>query len=173
MKVLIVKVSALGDIVHALPVLAHLHAVQPGISVDWLVENSFAPLLKNHPLLRKVVHLDTRGWRRQGSMAAIKGSWMVGRQLREEAYDVLRKAEEAGLVHMTSNLESGHGYICNCCGCCCGFLKMLREQDIKAMLALSNFQVVIDEAGHDVIAVVIARLPAQRQRDSRFLAGFF
>ena len=42
---------------------------------------------------------------------------------REEAYDVLRKAEEAGLVHMTSNLESGHGYICNCCGCCCGLLR--------------------------------------------------
>ncbi|MGD8520110.1 MAG: 4Fe-4S binding protein [Desulfobacterales bacterium] len=42
---------------------------------------------------------------------------------REEAYEVLRKAEEAGLVHMTSNLESGHGYICNCCGCCCGLLR--------------------------------------------------
>ena len=42
---------------------------------------------------------------------------------KEEAYEVLRKAEEAGLVHMTSNLESGHGYICNCCGCCCGLLR--------------------------------------------------
>jgi len=42
---------------------------------------------------------------------------------KEEAYKVLREAEEAGLVHMTSNLESGHGYICNCCGCCCGLLQ--------------------------------------------------
>ena len=42
---------------------------------------------------------------------------------KEEAYEVLHKAEEAGLVHMTSNLESGHGYICNCCGCCCGLLR--------------------------------------------------
>lgn len=42
---------------------------------------------------------------------------------KEEAYEVLRKSEEAGLVHMTSNLESGHGYICNCCGCCCGLLR--------------------------------------------------
>ena len=61
MKVLIVKVSALGDIVHALPVLAHLHAVQPGISIDWLVERNFASLLENQPLLRKVIQLDTRG----------------------------------------------------------------------------------------------------------------
>jgi NAD-dependent dihydropyrimidine dehydrogenase PreA subunit len=42
---------------------------------------------------------------------------------REEAYEVLEKAEKAGLVHMTSNFETGHGYICNCCGCCCGLLK--------------------------------------------------
>jgi ferredoxin len=41
---------------------------------------------------------------------------------REEAYEVLNKAEEAGLVHLTSNVESGHWFICNCCGCCCGVL---------------------------------------------------
>lgn len=41
---------------------------------------------------------------------------------KEEAYEVLRKAEEAGLVHLTSNIESGHWFICNCCGCCCGVL---------------------------------------------------
>jgi len=42
---------------------------------------------------------------------------------KQEAYDVLRNAEEAGLVHMTSNVESGHWFICNCCGCCCGLLR--------------------------------------------------
>ena len=42
---------------------------------------------------------------------------------KEEAYEVLAMAEKAGLVHMTSNVEVGHGYICNCCGCCCGLLK--------------------------------------------------
>ena len=41
---------------------------------------------------------------------------------REEAYGVLKKAEEAGLVHLTSNIESGHWFICNCCECCCGVL---------------------------------------------------
>ena len=41
---------------------------------------------------------------------------------REGAYGVLKKAEEAGLVHLTSNIESGHWFICNCCECCCGVL---------------------------------------------------
>jgi Na+-translocating ferredoxin:NAD+ oxidoreductase subunit B len=42
---------------------------------------------------------------------------------RDEAYEVLRKAEDAGLVHLTTNVESGHWFICNCCGCCCGVLR--------------------------------------------------
>jgi len=41
---------------------------------------------------------------------------------KEEAYDVLRKSEEAGLVHMTTNIQEGQWFICNCCGCCCGGL---------------------------------------------------
>jgi ferredoxin len=41
---------------------------------------------------------------------------------REQAYELLNKTEEAGLVHLTSNIESDHWFICNCCGCCCGVL---------------------------------------------------
>jgi len=51
------------------------------------------------------------------------GHWGGKIITKEDAYEVLRKAEEAGLVHMTSNIESGHWYICNCCGCCCGVLR--------------------------------------------------
>jgi len=45
MRVLIVRLSALGDIVHALPVLAALRAKQPDVEVDWLVEEGYAPIL--------------------------------------------------------------------------------------------------------------------------------
>jgi Na+-translocating ferredoxin:NAD+ oxidoreductase subunit B len=39
-----------------------------------------------------------------------------------EAYALLKKAEDSALVHLTSNIESGHWFICNCCGCCDGQL---------------------------------------------------
>ena len=52
MKVLIVKVSALGDVVHALPVLAYLKSVDPDMQIDWLVEQSFSPFLDDHPPAR-------------------------------------------------------------------------------------------------------------------------
>ena len=49
---------------------------------------------------------------------------------KEEAYEVLRKAEEAALVHLTHNVEQGHFFICNCCGCCCGVLRAINELGI-------------------------------------------
>ncbi len=52
---------------------------------------------------------------------------LIGREItREEAYEVLNKAEEAGLVHLTGNTQTDHWFICNCCGCCCGALQAVR-----------------------------------------------
>jgi Na+-translocating ferredoxin:NAD+ oxidoreductase subunit B len=42
---------------------------------------------------------------------------------KKEAYDILKLSEEKGLVHLTSNVETGHYFICNCCSCCCGILR--------------------------------------------------
>lgn len=51
---------------------------------------------------------------------------------KEEAYALLETAEKAGLVHLTWNYESGHYFICNCCGCCCGVLRSINEFGMKA-----------------------------------------
>ena len=113
MKVLVVKVSALGDIVHALPVLAYLHAVVPDATVDWLVERSFAPLLEKHPMLNKVVQLDTKGWRKQGWMTAVRGSWMTGLKIRQEYYDVvldLQGNSKSGLFTWFSGAPKRFGF---------------------------------------------------------------
>ena len=45
MKILIVRLSALGDIVHALPVLAAIKTAKPDAQVDWLVEENYASIL--------------------------------------------------------------------------------------------------------------------------------
>ncbi len=113
MKVLIVKVSALGDLVHALPVLAYLHAAIPDVTVDWLVESSFAPLLENHPLVRKTVRLDTKMWRKAGAQRAVAGSLRVIRQLRREHYDVtldLQGNSKSGLFTLFSGAPKRYGF---------------------------------------------------------------
>jgi heptosyltransferase I len=64
MRVLIVKTSALGDIVHALPVLDYLQKVSPGIEVDWVVEERFRGILAENPLVSRIFTVDTRRWRK-------------------------------------------------------------------------------------------------------------
>jgi Na+-translocating ferredoxin:NAD+ oxidoreductase RNF subunit RnfB len=64
---------------------------------------------------------------------------------REEAFQVLRETEEAGLVHSSGNYRQGHNYICNCCTCCCGFMRGISELDIPTAVARSDFYSAVDE----------------------------
>lgn len=63
---------------------------------------------------------------------------------KEEALDFLDKAEEMGLVHTVSNVMKGVGYVCNCCGCCCGILRGINEWGIENSVAYANYYAVID-----------------------------
>ncbi|MBU0999644.1 4Fe-4S binding protein, partial [Patescibacteria group bacterium] len=49
-----------------------------------------------------------------------------------EAYELLKKTEEEGLVHLSGNVQYGPIYICNCCKCCCGVLRAINELGIPA-----------------------------------------
>ena len=63
---------------------------------------------------------------------------------REDALAILDKSEEIGLVHTVSNVMQGVGYVCNCCGCCCGILRSINEFGIKDSVAYANYYAVID-----------------------------
>jgi lipopolysaccharide heptosyltransferase I len=65
MNILIVKLSAIGDIVHTLPALARLRRAFPQARIRWVVERAMAELLREHPMLDEVIELDTRRWRTQ------------------------------------------------------------------------------------------------------------
>jgi NAD-dependent dihydropyrimidine dehydrogenase PreA subunit len=63
---------------------------------------------------------------------------------KEEALAFLDKAEEMGLVHTVSNVMKGLGYVCNCCGCCCGILRGINEWGIGNSVAYANYYATID-----------------------------
>ncbi len=81
-------------------------------------------------------------------MAPVEGAFdhsQVDRAItKQEALDILRQAEEAGLVHSTGNYRDRHHYICNCCTCCCGILRGVVEFSIPTAVAHSNFRAVVD-----------------------------
>jgi lipopolysaccharide heptosyltransferase I len=59
-RILLIKPSSLGDIVHALPVLAALRDAFPSAYIAWLVSSGFVSLLTGHPLLNEVIPFDRR-----------------------------------------------------------------------------------------------------------------
>ncbi len=62
----------------------------------------------------------------------------------EEALAILDKSEKAGLVHTVNNVAEGVYYVCNCCGCCCAFLRGINEWGIEKTLGVANYYAAID-----------------------------
>ena len=62
-RVLVIRLSSIGDIVHALPAVAALGESFPQLRIDWLIEARYATLLAGNPYVRHVLTLDTLSWR--------------------------------------------------------------------------------------------------------------
>jgi heptosyltransferase I len=63
LRILVIRLSSIGDIVHALPAVAALGQSLPEAEIAWAVEKRFAELLEGNPFVRTVIPLDTIGWR--------------------------------------------------------------------------------------------------------------
>ena len=66
---------------------------------------------------------------------------------REEALTVLDLAEREGLVHCTYNIRREQMFVCNCCSCCCGFLRGVRDFGAPHLLLQSNYLAEISREG--------------------------
>lgn len=79
LRVLVIKPSSLGDIVHGLQVMQSVCAQKPEVQISWVVRDRFAPLVEAAPFVHRVVVFRRRaGWR---------GLWAVCRQLRAGSWD--------------------------------------------------------------------------------------
>ena len=59
-KILIIKTSSLGDIIQSFPVLPYLHRRFSNVVIDWVVEESFASIVRAHPLIRKAIPVNMK-----------------------------------------------------------------------------------------------------------------
>jgi ferredoxin len=64
---------------------------------------------------------------------------------KEEALEILRQTEEAGLVHTVGNYRDGHAYICNCCTCSCALLRAVAEFGLVSAVSHSQWLATVDE----------------------------
>lgn len=64
MRILLVKTSSLGDVIHNLPVVSDIRRHLPGAIVDWCVEDTFAAVPRLHPGVEEVIPVALRRWRK-------------------------------------------------------------------------------------------------------------
>lgn len=62
----------------------------------------------------------------------------------DEAMGIVGEAKAAGLAQTADNVQRGVGYICNCCGCCCGMMRSLKRFDLPHAIVSSNWIAEID-----------------------------
>lgn len=97
MRVLIIKTSSLGDVIHTLPALTDAAHAIPGIRFDWVVEEGFAEIPSWHPAVDQVIPVAIRRWRKHLWQSIRSGEWKAFKQrLRERQYDLVIDAQ--GLV---------------------------------------------------------------------------
>ncbi|NQD35440.1 lipopolysaccharide heptosyltransferase I [Permianibacter sp. IMCC34836] len=94
MRLLVVKTSSLGDVIHALPALTDaMHAI-PGLRADWLVEQAFAEIPAWHPAVDTVIPVAVRRWRKQPLALRRDPLWQAFRQqLAHRTYDLVIDAQ--------------------------------------------------------------------------------
>ncbi len=96
MRILLIKLTSLGDIVHALPALSDALAAIPDLRVDWVIEESYAEMVSQHPAVENVIPVPYRTIRKQGlgGLPMAISQWRkLRRQLRGETYDCVIDAQ--------------------------------------------------------------------------------
>ncbi len=108
MRVLIVKTSSLGDVIHTLPALTDAARALPGIRFDWVVEEGFAEIPRWHPAVERVIPVAVRRWRKHPLRAWRSGEWRAfTAAIHAERYDAVIDAQ--GLLKSAWLARHAHG----------------------------------------------------------------
>lgn len=111
MRILLIKTSSLGDVIHNLPVATDLRSRFPDAAIDWVVEEAFTDVVRLHPGVRRVLPVAIRRWR--GSLLA-SATWSEMRNFRatlqQESYDLVLDTQ--GLFKSALITRMAHGRRC-------------------------------------------------------------
>jgi heptosyltransferase-1 len=89
-RVLIVKLSSLGDVVHAMAAVQDIRRAYPTAQIDWVVEGAFAPLVARCEGVRRVIPCELRRWRKAYFSVQNRREWSAFKaDLQADAYDAV------------------------------------------------------------------------------------
>jgi heptosyltransferase-1 len=88
-KILLIKLSAVGDVVHTIPVLNKLRRRYPSAQLDWLVTPAIAELLQHHPAITRVIEFEREAWSKPWRLAPFASYARLAAELRRAHYDLV------------------------------------------------------------------------------------
>lgn len=111
-RVLLIKTSSMGDIIHTLPALTDAGKAISGIQFDWVVEDSFAEIPHWHHLVDKVIPVALRRWRKGIFSRETRAEWrQLRKRFNEHEYDLILDAQglakSAFLTFFTKGVRAG------------------------------------------------------------------
>ncbi len=137
MRVLLIKTSSMGDVIHALPALTDALRAILGIRFDWVVEEAFQEIPAWHPAVANVIPVALRRWRKSPLKAIVSGEWRRFKQaLRKEHYDPILDSQ--GLLKSAWLASKAKGLRV-------GFDKASARESIAARLYAKTFAVARDQ----------------------------
>lgn len=90
MRILIVKLSSLGDVVHAMAAVQDIRQADPSAQIDWVVERSFVPLVRRCKGVRRVIGCELRRWRQDMFSPQTRQAWGAFKaDLQQDTYDAV------------------------------------------------------------------------------------
>jgi heptosyltransferase-1 len=109
LKILLVKMSSMGDIFHTFPAISDLKAHYPEVVIDWVVEDGFKEIVDWHPAINKAIPISLRRWMkaRDGKSWNEFKAWK--KELQSENYDVVIDAQ--GLLKSALVAKCAHAKI--------------------------------------------------------------
>ena len=111
MKILLVRVSSLGDVLHNLPMVADILRHHPDARIDWVVEEGYVSLVRLNPHVRKVIPFALRRWKKGLKDPAVRAEFRAFfRDLRAEQYDYVFDTQgliKTGLVMAAARVRKG------------------------------------------------------------------
>ena len=88
-KILLIKLSAVGDVVHTIPVLNKLRRRYPMAQLDWLVTPAIAELLRPHPAITNIIEFEREAWSTPWRLTPFTSYARLAAKLRAAAYDLV------------------------------------------------------------------------------------
>jgi heptosyltransferase-1/heptosyltransferase-2 len=112
-RILVIKMSALGDIIHALPSLAALRRLYPSAKISWVVEPQFASLLPGQPFIDDLVIFEKNKLKRKSLPGMMGFLWRMRKDLHTRNFDLvldLQGLMKSTLIGLLSGCRNRIGY---------------------------------------------------------------